>query len=76
MLKIQEELLKDTAFYKEAFEEGRAEGEIKGNRAAKLETISLLRRLGLSDETIAQELSLPLTDVQSVPRQNSGASEQ
>ncbi len=26
MLKIQEELLKDTAFYKEAFEEGRAEG--------------------------------------------------
>ncbi len=30
MLKIQEELLKDTAFYKEAFEEGKQEGEAQG----------------------------------------------
>lgn len=60
MLKIQEELLKETAFYKEAYEEG----EVK----AKLATVPLLRRLGLSDEQISAELNLPLTDVQRVPR--------
>lgn len=60
MLKIQEELLKETAFYKEAYEEG----EVK----AKLATVPLLRRLGLSDEQISAELNLPLADVQRVPR--------
>ncbi|MFN3346060.1 MAG: Rpn family recombination-promoting nuclease/putative transposase [Chloroherpetonaceae bacterium] len=78
MLQIQEELLKDTAFYKEAFEEGKQEGEaqgilkgeaqgiLKGERAAKLAMVSVLRELGLSDEVIAQKLQLPLADVQSV----------
>lgn len=62
MLKLQEELgLKDTAFYKEAFEEGRQEG--------KLATVPLLRELGLSDEQIAEKLGLPLRDVQHVPKQ-------
>jgi predicted transposase/invertase (TIGR01784 family) len=81
MLKIQEELLKDTAFYKEAYEEGKEEGEaqgilkgeaqgvlrgkFEGERAAKLATVPLLRRLGLSDESIAKELNLSLADVQS-----------
>ncbi|MCS6988216.1 MAG: DUF2887 domain-containing protein [Chloroherpetonaceae bacterium] len=72
MLGIQEELLKDTAFYREAFEEGRAEGEAKGRaegeRATKLAVVPLLRRLGLSDEQIAKELNLSLADVQSVPK--------
>ncbi len=86
MLQIQEELLKDTAFYKEAFEEGKQEGEaqgilkgkqegeaqgiLKGERAAKIATVPLLRRLGLSDEQIAQELALSLNDVQGVPHNN------
>ena len=62
MLKIQEELgLKETAFYKEAFEEGKQEG--------KLATVPLLRELGLSDEQIAEKLGLPLRDVQRVPKQ-------
>ncbi|MCS6988395.1 MAG: Rpn family recombination-promoting nuclease/putative transposase [Chloroherpetonaceae bacterium] len=64
MLGIQEELLKDAAFCREAFEEGRAEGE----RAAKLAMIPLLRALRLSDETIAERLGLSLVDVQSVPK--------
>lgn len=73
MLKIQEELgLKETAFYKEAFEEGKAEGLLKGKRegehAAKLAMVSLLRELGLNDELIAQKLQLSLSDVQSVPK--------
>ncbi|MFN3639202.1 MAG: flagellar assembly protein H, partial [Chloroherpetonaceae bacterium] len=74
MLKIQEELgLKETAFYKEAFEEGRQEGEVqgilKGERAGKLSTVPLLRELGLRDEQIAEKLGLPLIDVQRVPKQ-------
>ncbi|MFN3344327.1 MAG: flagellar assembly protein H, partial [Chloroherpetonaceae bacterium] len=72
--------LKETAFYKEAFEEGKAEGLLKGKqegklegkregeRAAKLAMVSLLRELGLNDELIAQKLQLPLSDVQSVPK--------
>ncbi len=86
MLKIQEELLKDTAFYREAFEEGkvegrqegeakgRQEGEAKGRqegeRGAKLAMIPLLRELGLSDEKIAERLNLAPADVQSVPKAN------
>ncbi|MCS6990117.1 MAG: Rpn family recombination-promoting nuclease/putative transposase [Chloroherpetonaceae bacterium] len=86
MLGIQEELLKDTAFYKEAFEEGRqageaqgraegeakgrAEGRAEGERAAKLAIVPLLRELGLSDETIAEKLNLPLADVKSPPPRN------
>ncbi|MFN3345825.1 MAG: hypothetical protein ACK412_09270 [Chloroherpetonaceae bacterium] len=66
MLKIQEELgLRETAFYKEAFEEGRQEGELAG----KLATVPLLRELGLRDEQIAEKLGLPLIDVQRVPKQ-------
>ncbi len=63
MLKIQEELgLKDTAFYREAFSEGKLEG--------KLATVPLLRRLGLSDEQIAKELGLSLSDVRRIPKQS------
>lgn len=70
MLKIQEELLKDTAFYREAFEEGRAEGEARGELKGKLATVSLLRELGLSDETIAERLNLSLADARSVLKMN------
>ncbi len=86
MLKIQEELgLKETAFYKEAFEEGRQEGRLEGKQEGKLEgkqegrlegrqegkleTVPLLRELGLSDEQIAEKLGLPLREVQRVPKQ-------
>jgi predicted transposase/invertase (TIGR01784 family) len=70
MLKKQQELLKDTAFYKEAYEEGKEQGEaqgiFKGERAAKLSTVPLLRRLGLTDEQISIELNISLADVQNV----------
>ncbi len=70
MLKIQEELgLKETAFYREAFEEGKQEGEARGERNGRLATVPLLRELGLSDEVISEKLQLPLADVQSVPKQ-------
>ncbi len=85
MLQIQEELLKDTAFYKEAFEEGKQEGEAQGmlkgeaqgilkgkqegERVGKLSTVPLLRELGLRDEQIAEKLQLTLAQVQSVPKQ-------
>ncbi|MFQ3598480.1 MAG: Rpn family recombination-promoting nuclease/putative transposase [Chloroherpetonaceae bacterium] len=60
MLKIQEELgLKETAFYKEAFEEGKLEG--------KLATVPLLRELGLSDKQIAEKLNLSLSDIKKAP---------
>lgn len=64
MLEIEEELLKDTPFYKEVFAKGKQEGEQIG----KLATVPLLRELGLSDEQIAEKLKLPLADVQGVPR--------
>ncbi|MGQ9805883.1 MAG: Rpn family recombination-promoting nuclease/putative transposase, partial [Chlorobiales bacterium] len=77
MLKIQEELgLKETAFYREAFEEGmqigmlkgKQEGKQEGERQAKMNMVPLLRRLGLSDEMIAKELNLSFADVQSLPK--------
>jgi len=64
MLGIKEELLKETGFYKQTFEEGKLEGEVQG----KIKTVPLLRRLGLSDEAIARELGLSLADVQRVPK--------
>ncbi|MFN3560967.1 MAG: DUF2887 domain-containing protein [Chloroherpetonaceae bacterium] len=76
MLGIQKELLKETQFYKEVFEEGKLEGKRKGLLEGKrkgllegkLEAVKLLRRLGLSDEVIAKELNLPLDAVQRVPQ--------
>ncbi len=88
MLGIQKELLKETQFYKEVFEEGKRKGVLEGKRKGllegkrkgllegkrkgllegKLEAVTLLRRLGLSDEAIAKELNLPLDAVQHVPR--------
>jgi predicted transposase YdaD len=62
MLGIEKDLL--TTFYKEVFEEGKAEGEYLTKRAM----VPLLRELGLNDEQIAQKLQLPLADVQSVPK--------
>ncbi|MFQ3607408.1 MAG: Rpn family recombination-promoting nuclease/putative transposase, partial [Chloroherpetonaceae bacterium] len=62
MLEIEEELLKDTPFYKEVFakgrqegkQEGRQEGKQEGLLEGKLATVPLLRELGLSDEHIAE----------------------
>ncbi len=72
MLGIKEELLKETGFYKQTFEEGKQEGKLEGKQEGKqegkLETVPLLRRLGLSDEAIARELGLSLADVQRVPK--------
>lgn len=45
-----------------------AKGKVEGKRAAKLETIPLLRESGLLDETIAEKLNLPLSDARNVPR--------
>ncbi|MCS6989350.1 MAG: hypothetical protein NZM06_07520 [Chloroherpetonaceae bacterium] len=39
---------------------GRAEGIEKGRIEGKLETVPLLRDLGLTDEAIAQKLNLPI----------------
>ncbi len=64
MLGIEKDLFKETIFYKEVFEEGKAEGEYLTKRAM----VPLLRELGLSDEQIAQKLQLPLADVQNVPK--------
>ena len=64
MLGIEKDLFKETTFYKEVFEEGKAEGEYLTKRAM----VPLLRELGLNDEQIAQKLQLPLADVQSVPK--------
>jgi predicted transposase YdaD len=64
MLKIQEELgLKNTAFYKETFEEDREKG--------RLATVPLLRELGLRDEVIAEKLQLPLALAQGIPKPQS-----
>jgi predicted transposase/invertase (TIGR01784 family) len=64
MLGIEKDLFKETIFYKEVFEEGKAEGEYLTKRAM----VPLLRELGLSDEQIAQKLQLPLVDIQNVPK--------
>ena len=61
---IEKDLFKETTFYKEVFEEGKAEGEYLTKRAM----VPLLRELGLSDEQIAQKLQLPLVDIQNVPK--------
>lgn len=74
MLGIQKELLKDTQFYKDIFQEGLQEGELKGELKGKLEgklegklaTVPILRELGLSDETIAEKLNVPLEAVKNV----------
>ncbi len=76
MLGIEEELLKDTPFYKEVFtkgeQKGRQEGLLEGRQEGllegKLATVPLLRELGLSDEQIAEKLQLALADVQRVPK--------
>ncbi len=73
MLKIQEEFgLRETAFYREAFEEGEAQGILKGEAQGilkgKLATVPLLRELGLSDEAIANKLNVTLTDVRRIPK--------
>jgi predicted transposase/invertase (TIGR01784 family) len=64
MLGIEKDLFKETTFYKEVFEEGKAEGEYLTKRAM----VPLLRELGLNDEQIAQKLQLPLVDIQNVPK--------
>jgi predicted transposase/invertase (TIGR01784 family) len=67
MLGLQRELMQDTQVYKEIFNDGKQEGNIAG----KLETVPLLRELGLSDEKIAERLKLPIDTVKAVPRRKS-----
>ena len=52
--------LKKTKVYQEAFAEGKDEGKAEGN----LKAISNMIRLGLTLETIAEYLDLPLEEVQ------------
>ncbi len=77
MLSIREEFeeeLKKTRAYQEILEEGREtgiqegiqEGIQQGEKKGKLATVPLLRELGLSDETIAARLELPIDDVKKV----------
>lgn len=63
MLGIEEEILRETRAFQEILTEGKLEG--------KIETVPLLRRLGLSDEQIAKELGVPLDLVQRVPKASS-----
>ncbi len=73
MLSIREEFeeeLKKTRAYQEILEEGKEtglrEGLAQGALRAKLETVPLLRELGLSDEVIAARLNLAIEQVKSV----------
>ncbi len=50
---------KQTRFYQEAKEEGKLEGEQEG----KLKTVSLLLKLGLTPEQIAEELEINIEKV-------------
>jgi predicted transposase/invertase (TIGR01784 family) len=76
MLGIQEEILKDTQFYRDilkegiekgieqgiekGIEQGIEKGIEQGELKAKLETVPLLRELGLTDKIISQRLGIPL----------------
>lgn len=54
--------LTQTRFYQEAFSEGEEIGEKKTNVAAVLRMV----KMGFNQETIAQALAMPLTEVQKV----------
>ncbi len=54
--------LTQTRFYQEAFSEGEEIGQKKTNVAAVLRMI----KMGFNQETIAQALAMPLTEVQKV----------
>lgn len=62
------EVLKGTKAYQEIMDEGKIEGKLEGELKGKLETVPVLRELGLSDAVIAEKLKLPLDDVQAVPK--------
>lgn len=62
------EVLKGTKAYQEIMDEGKIEGKLEGELKGKLETVPVLRELGLSDAVIAEKLKLPLGDVQAVPK--------
>ncbi len=77
MLSIREEFeeeLKKTRAYQEILEEGKEEGIQQGMqqgvreglRAGKLQAVTFLRELGVSDEVIAERLELPLDEVKKV----------
>ncbi len=53
---------------KEGIKEGMKEGIKEGELQGKLATVPILRRLGLSDEQIAVELSVPISAVKSISR--------
>jgi predicted transposase/invertase (TIGR01784 family) len=70
--------LKQTRFYREAFEEGKKEGikeaAIKeGIRWQKFRTVPLLLRLGLTVEQVARELELSVEEVQQAAQQQSSS---
>ena len=44
--------------------EGEVKGEVKGEEKANLKSVSNMMRLGLTLETIAEYLDLPLEEVQ------------
>lgn len=62
--------LKQTKVYQEALEEGRQEGRQEGERLTKLESIPRMIQLGLSVETIAASLDLPIEIVQEEANKN------
>ncbi len=67
MLGIEEEILRETKAFQEILTEGIEQGKLEG----KIETVPLLRKLGLSDEQIAKELGLSLDLVLRVPKASS-----
>jgi len=62
--------LKKTKVYQEAFAEGEQIGEQIGEEKTNLKAVSNMIRLGLSLETIAQYLDLPLDEVQRLANEN------
>ncbi|MDJ1170900.1 hypothetical protein PMG71_15815 [Roseofilum sp. BLCC_M154] len=58
--------IRQTKVYQEAFQEGEQQGEQQGRQEAQLENIPRMATYGLSPETIAQLLDLPLETVTEV----------
>ena len=68
---LRSDMMKESAFYQEILQEGRQEGLQKGLQQGKLNTIPLLKKLGLSIAEIAEELDIDIALVnQFVANQN------
>jgi len=60
--------LKQTRFYREAFEEGIEQGREEGARLEKLRIAPLMLKLGLSVEQVAEGLGLSIEEVRQIAK--------